>query len=139
MNNNCLVRRVYDELSRLHELGLTTWVSRVWKLVQEYNVNISYSTADFKSYCKILLENDFKQKWELSLNDVDTNPILVTYSVIKTNFGLEEYLNKVNNFRYRHARTKIRTSSHGLETKKEGIIEVNIKCHDVKGCAKPAM
>ena len=36
MNDHHIVKQVYNELSRLHEPGFTTWCSRAGKLVQQY-------------------------------------------------------------------------------------------------------
>ena len=112
MNDHHIVKQVYNELSRLHELGFTTWCSRAWKLVQQYNIDIFHNDGNFKRYCI------FIQNWELDVQNVEKNPILRTYAKIKTTFGIEKYIDSVRNFRYRNAITKIRTSSHSLEIEK---------------------
>ena len=118
MNDCHFVKQVYNELSRLHELGFTTWYSRALKLGQQYNIDLFNNDGDFKTYCKLFIENKFRETWELDVQNVDKNPILRTYAKIKTTFGIEKYLELVKNFRYRNAITKIRTSSHALEIEK---------------------
>ena len=118
MNDHHIVKQVYNELSRLHELGFTTWCSRVWKLVQQYNIDIFHNDGNFKTYCQSSIENKFIQNWEFDVQNVEKNPILRTYAKIKTTFGIEKYVDSVRNFRYRNAITKIRTSSHSLEIEK---------------------
>ena len=118
MNDHHIVKQVYNELSRLHELGFTTWCSRVWKVVQQYNIDIFHNDGNFKTYCQSSIENKFIQNWEFDVQNVEKNPILRTYAKIKTTFGIEKYGDSVRNFRYRNAITKIRTSSHSLEIEK---------------------
>ena len=118
MKDHHIVKQVYNELSRLHELWFTTWCSRVWKLVQQYNIDIFHNDGNFKTYCQSSIENKFIQNWKLDVHNVEKNPILRTYAKIKTTFGIEKYVDSVRNFRYRNAITKIRTSSHSLEIEK---------------------
>ena len=118
MNDCHFVKQVYNELSKLDELGFTTWYSRALKLGQQYNIDLFNNDGDFKTYCKLFVENKFRENWELDVQNVNKNPILRTYAKIKTTFGIEKYLELVKNFRYRNAITKIRTSSHALEIEK---------------------
>ena len=113
------MKQVYNEPSRLHELGFTTWYSRAWKLGQQYNIDLFNN--DFKTYCKLFIENKFRENWELDVQNIDKNPILRTYAKIKTTFGIAKYLELVKNFRYGNAFTKIRTSSHTLEIENGGV------------------
>ena len=118
MNDHHIVKQVYNELSRLHELGFTTWCSRALKHVQQNNIDIFHNDGYFKTYSQSFIENKFIQSWEPDVQNVEKNPILRTYAKIKTNFGIEKYIDSVRNFRYRNIITKIRTNSHSLEIEK---------------------
>ena len=75
MNDCHFVKQVYNELSRLHELGFTTWYSRALKLGQQYNIDLFNNDGDFKTYCKLFIENKFRENRELDVQNVDKNPI----------------------------------------------------------------
>ena len=60
MNDCHFVKHVYNELSRLHELGFTTWYSRAWKLGQQYDIDLFNNDGDFKIYCKLFIEKKFR-------------------------------------------------------------------------------
>ena len=94
MNDHHIVKQVYNELSRLHELGFTTWCSRVWKLVQQYDIDIFHNDGNFKTYCQSSIENKFIQNWAFDVQNVKKNPILRTYAKIKTTFGIENMLTR---------------------------------------------
>ena len=71
MNDCHFVKQVYNELSRLHELGLTTWYSRAWNLVHQYNIDLFNNDGDFKTYCKSFIESKFRENWELDVQNID--------------------------------------------------------------------
>ena len=58
MNDCRIVKQVYNELSSLYELGFTTWYSRAWKLVHQYDIDLSNNDGDVKTYCKYLLKTN---------------------------------------------------------------------------------
>ena len=66
-----IVKQVNNELSRLHELGFTTWYSRVWKLVHQYNIDLFNNDGDLKTYCKSVIENKFRENWEIDVQNKD--------------------------------------------------------------------
>ena len=69
----------------------------------------------FKIHCKELVRRKFIESWKCELNDLDKNPILRMYKLIKTNFSMEPYLNLIKEAKYRRSLTKLRLSSHNLE------------------------
>ena len=113
---NTLVKAMYMELSKLHECGFNTWVSKALTLVQTYGIDIDMeSGASFNRYCKSHIYNHFKiALWE-EVQNIDKNPILRNYETYKSEFGMEPYLYLISNLRYRIALTRLRTSSHTLE------------------------
>ena len=83
MNDCHIVKQVYNGLSRLHELGFTPWYSRAWKLVRQYDSDLFNNDGDFKTYCKSFIENKFRENWEFDVQNIDKNPILLTYAKLK--------------------------------------------------------
>jgi hypothetical protein len=118
--DNMLVKKVFLELKRLHEAGFKTWFSRVCDLGQTYNLDVLNTSFNFKSgkIYKVLVTNKYKEHWAEGIKDIERNPILRLYSNIKFNFGLENYLLLVKDYRWRNAITKLRSSSHALEIEK---------------------
>ena len=115
MPDNTIVKKVFVELSRLHELGFHTWYSENIKLAETYGLDIEGEYATFKHVCKNAVTNSFLSSWHANLNDLDTNPILRLYTVIKYNYAIEPYLYLVNERKYRRAIAQIRSSSHTLQ------------------------
>ena len=99
-----------------HNLGFPTWIGSVLEIANKYNID-PYSTihSDFKFTCKQKVRKHFEDNWSIQIRDISSNPGLRHYSLIKMNFGLGAYLKHVVKFRYWHAITKLRTSSHNLE------------------------
>ena len=118
MNENYLVKKVYNELQKLHDCGFNTWCSKAWELVHQYNLNIDLDKLNFKLQCKQSIRNCFIRDWLQRINDINISPIMRTYRLFKSDFYLEPYLIKVSNFKYRNAITKLRTSSHELNIEK---------------------
>ena len=114
MPNNSIVKQVYNELFKLHQMGFVTWVTRVGELVETYSINIDDSPAKFKSECKRSVFGEFTRKCTEDVQNIQRNRILRTYCKIKQDFGMERYLKLIKNHKYRTAMTQLRTSSHTL-------------------------
>ena len=96
MSSNRLARIVLNELEYLHHNGFRTWVTDVLHLSQTYGVeNFDMDYNSFKTHCKELVRRKFIESWKCELNDLDKNPILRMYKLIKTNFSMEPYLNLI--------------------------------------------
>ena len=61
------------------------------------------------------VKKQFKIDWSKTFSDIDTNPGLRTYVNLKTNFTIAQYLCLVDDFKFRNAISKLRSSSHNLE------------------------
>ena len=114
MPNDSIVKQVYNELAKLHQLGFTTWVTHVSKMVDSYLLDIDCSPAEFKSECKRTVGNRFINMWTEQVQNIHSNPILRTYCNMKCNFGMETYLDAIKNYKYRVAMSQLRTISHTL-------------------------
>ena len=67
---------------------------------------------------KIAIHNEFKQKWLEDIQNTVENPITRTYALLKHDHGIEPYLHKVRNKKYRHALTRLKTGSNDLRIEK---------------------
>ena len=114
MNKGSLVKQVYHELRSLHDQGFNTWVTRMHKLADDYQMNPSQDPAKFHHNCKIVVRTNYIKQSEANVADLDRNPILRTYRYIKWPFKIEPYLYLIKDHRYRHAIAQLRTSSHIL-------------------------
>ena len=93
MNEGSLVKQVYHELRSLHDQGFNTWVTRMHKLADDCQMNLSPDPAKFHHNCKIVVRTNYIKQWEANMTDLDRNPILRTYRYIKWSFKVEPYLN----------------------------------------------
>ena len=116
MQENSVVKKVFNESMGLHRQGFKTWVSEVCELAERYSVDLFIKDVSlFKIHCKNAVRRYFENNWHSTLNDVVNNPKLCIYNKIKTHITCEPYLELVKNKNHRNAITKIRTSSHTLE------------------------
>ena len=92
MNEGSLVKQVYHELRSLHDQGFNTWVTRMHKLADDYQMNLSQDPAKFHHNCKIVVRTNYIKQWEANMADLDRNPILRTFRYIKWSFKIEPYL-----------------------------------------------
>ena len=118
MDKNALVRQVYDELGVLNRCGFDNWYGKAWELMESYDMSENVNLELFKKVAIMTLKTKFVQNWSESILNIDQNPITRTYSKFKHEFGMESYLEKVSNFKYRRAITKLRVSSHDLMIEK---------------------
>ena len=113
---NMIVKQTYSELSRLHNCGFSTWVTKVFDLAQKYDIDLNTNRGfKLKQYCKNKVINHYKNYWWSELQNVEKNPILKNYNMYKLEFGMEKYIDLVTHTRHRTAITRLRTSSHTLE------------------------
>ena len=57
-NGGSLVQQVYHELRSLHDQGFNTWVTRMHKLADDYQKNLSQDPAKFHPNCKIVVRTN---------------------------------------------------------------------------------
>ena len=110
-----IAKQVYNELDKLHQCGVKTWVTKARELAEQYEVDISSKIHNLKKYCKIMISNCYKHRWLWEDTNLSRNPILRTYSMFKTELCFDKYLGAITDCRYWSAMTKLRPSSHTLE------------------------
>ena len=115
MPNTRLAKRVFNALHDLHNIGLSTWISKVIKFTTQLNIEFFPGNLNFKTYCKRIVQANFIRNWEEKQNNFDDHSKLKTYSLIKRNYGFENYLDVVKQCKYRNAITRLRVSAHALE------------------------
>ena len=112
MSSSTLPNHAFLESKRLHEIGFSTWYSRVIKLAKEYEVDLISMNKDS---IKLHLEKRFKEIWYNEINNLDKNPSLRTYCQLKIEYKLDPYLALIKNYKYRNALSRLRVNSHLLE------------------------
>ena len=116
------------QIQKLSNKFITNWIdftNVVWKHGSPKYANwpnntmsISSNIQNFKKYCKMTVSNCYKHSWLLEVTNINRNPILRTYTMFKTEFGSEKYIEAISDCRYRIAMTKLRSSSHTLEVER---------------------
>ena len=118
MNDNCLVKRVYKELSVLQSCGFDTWCGRARELLQKYSILPNPNIKSHKQYVKSLIRNEYIKNWHENIQNHHKNPICRTYSLFKVKFQMENYLNCISDPKLRRSIVKFRMSSHALGVEK---------------------
>ena len=114
--DSSIVKSLFMEEKRLHDLGFVTWYGKVWELAASYGIHLENSYE--KSVVKDIITRAFKERWFVDKSNLVKNPILRTYDKIKHNFIMEPYLYLVKKPKYRIAISKLRCSSHTLAIEK---------------------
>ena len=112
-----VLKNVFLELKRLHDMGFENWYSRVLLLAKNYKIdvmNIKFNESS-KNMIKTNIRNVFIQNWISKLQNLTTNPSLRTYCLFKKNFEAESYLQLINKPQYLSAFARFRAGSHTLE------------------------
>ena len=117
MPTGSVVKNVFLEQKRLHDLGFKNWYSKVMLLAQSYRIdlqNVEYNESTKKAI-KTNIRNAFIQTWKSNLQSLTTNSSLRTYRTYKNNFEPEPYLSLINKPKYLTAFARFRAGSHTLE------------------------
>ena len=104
----------------LHCAGYQTWVTNVVKLFQYYKMGDCTEVVSLSTKEAVLILKEFKKRWYVSFVekwklDLVKCPILRTYRLFKTEFGMESYLKCIKDFKLRRCLSQFRMSSHTLE------------------------
>ena len=93
----CILKNVFLELKKIHRNGFTNWYSKVLQLAEDYEIDIleeKYSES-MKRIIRNKIEKSFVQNWCTKVQNVEMNTSLRTYTLIKNNFGTENYLSLI--------------------------------------------
>ena len=118
-----LVKKAYNVLRTLTEAGYSTWLSRVYELLETYNVTEYHCTNGTLEKDPIQTLSDFKENvYKVFLDEWKKNiqrfPILRSYKLYKSAFKLEDYLFQIRDFKLRRYLSQFRLSSHTLNIEK---------------------
>ena len=112
-----VVKSVFIELRKLHDMGFHNWYTKVLQLARNYGIDPI--ALDFcegtKKNIKSIIKTAFVGSWKSDLYNLIDNPSLRTYSLIKVDFTYEPYLTLIIKPKYLHAFTRFRAGSHTLE------------------------
>ena len=114
MSRKYIVKQVYNELLRLSEQGFSTWVGDIYKMAENYNLDLSADSKSFSNAYKTIIEKYYIDSWNKDMNDLLKYPILRTYRLFKESFRQEKYLSLCCENKYIRAIAHLRTSSHTL-------------------------
>ena len=114
--DSSIVKSLFIEQKRFHDLGFTNRYGKVWELTESYGIKLDRSYDNIA--VKDVITRSFRTKWLTEKSNLGKNPILRTYDKIKQNFIMEPYLYLVKKTKYRIALSKLRCSSHTLAIEK---------------------
>ena len=117
------------QIHKLSNQFITNWIdftNVVWKHGSPKHANWPDNIRSIfplifkisKKYSKMTVSNCYKHSWLLEVTNINRNPVLRTYTMFKTEFGSDEYIEAISDCRYRTAMTKLRSSSHTLEVER---------------------
>ena len=112
-----LLKAAYTLNIEMDKTGVKSWYTGFKHLLQnitDRNENDIHnmSTSEILELCKHVFVNN----WHNTISR-DTSKLKL-YSDFKSNIFFEQYLNDVNNFKFRQSLTKVRISAHQLEIEK---------------------
>ena len=83
MSNYKLVKKVYCDLVELNGQGLTTRATDALKLVNNLGLDLNDVQKTFEINCKHVVQSNYIATWFANLHDIQSNPILRTYGMMK--------------------------------------------------------
>ena len=119
MPDGKVVKSVFDMLWNFNKQGFETWTTRVCELARGYDININekaYLRSDqFKSMCFDIIKQDFFfGKWNSEIYGGQST-ILETYTLHKSHYLTEAYLDLISNPKHCIALSRLWASSHNLK------------------------
>ena len=85
-----IAKQVYNELDKLHQCGVKTWVTKARELAEQYEVDISSNIHNFKKCCKITISNCYKHRWLLEVTNFKPKPNITDIFNVQNGIPLRE-------------------------------------------------
>ena len=95
MSNEKLVKKLYCDLVEINDQGSTTRATNALKLVYNLGLDLNDAQKTFEINCKHAVQSNYIATRFANLHDIQSNPILRTYSTIKYEYSKEPYLHHV--------------------------------------------
>ena len=93
------------------------------------------TSENFCHYLKDILNDEFDRFWKEQVHQTtDDSGKLKIYKKIKVNMGIERYLFKIRNFKYRQAVTRLRISAHRLPVETGRYKKISFSDRKCKHC-----
>ena len=120
MPEGSVVKQVFMELRRLHNLGYYTWYSRILELAKPYELKLTdlQFGENTKRNIKKCVKDKFINTWKSEISDLTSHPSLRTYNIFKQDFITEPYLSLIKKPKYVIALSRFRAGSHTLEVER---------------------
>ena len=118
LDNAHIVKKAYNSLLELHNLGQQNWCTHVNSILSEVDYQQPWDEQILNNKqlanIKEKLHKDYMSQCLETINDSSRFPKLRTYKLFKREFRLEPYLISPKNIHYSLALLKFRISSHNL-------------------------
>ena len=81
MSTNALVKKVFDKLKKMDDMGFKTWITSVRELASRYDISLNSELEfdAFKKVCTDAVEQKFIAEWQNDVENESKYPILRTY------------------------------------------------------------
>ena len=122
MQNDSLVKIVYNNLLSLHRSGFKTWASCIESALYEEGFDAVWDNQT----CDLVVINAFSESvftryhttWKSVISNIQICPKLRTYCKFKEDIYCEPYLYMIKDFKLRKVMSRFRLSNHSLEIEK---------------------
>jgi hypothetical protein len=123
MDGNKIVKIVFNMLKELTNFGFKVWTSNVKEILEEYNMdnfyNLNMFTVEQETMCiRMLKERVYERYIAICMKMSSKATGLRSYVKFKYDYGFEQYLLKIRDFKPRKIMSKFRLSSHNLQIEK---------------------
>ena len=118
LDDTHLVKKAYNSLYELHELGQENWCTHIKNILSKNQLQLAWEEQYFDNNMmntfRENLHKDFIEDNLMQINDTNNNPKLRTYKLFKTQYKMEPHLLQPTNLNYTYALASFRISSHNL-------------------------
>ena len=122
MQNDSLVKIVYDNLLSLHRSGFRTWATHIKNALYQEGLGEVWDSqicnVPIVNAFSVSVYNRYQTNWISMINNTDTCPKLRTYCTFKHDIYCEPYLYVIKDFKLRKLLSRFRLSNHSLEIEK---------------------
>ena len=122
MQDDSLIKIVYNNLLSLHRSGFKTWASCIEKALCEEGFCDVWDSQTcnlaFVNAFSVSVYTRYHHTWKSVINNIDVCPKLRTYCSFKEDIYCKPYLYMIKDFKLRKIMSRFRLSNHTLENEK---------------------